>query len=150
MNNQEKTINEENPLPGFSKQNLFSVPENYFEKLPIDITDRISSHAASEKKWLFAFPKLAILTAIVLAVSLTGSLYFINLKKTDIPQTIITYEDLQSLEIADEFEDYMLIEHFLSLQTENPSENVSTNSQNKMNDYLIENNIDINLIISEL
>jgi len=148
--NHNEDFSENDVLSGLKRKDVFSVPANYFEKLPIEISDKISSQKTAEKGVLFTFPKLVMAAAVVIAVIVTGSMYYLNSGKSEKSQVVLTYDDLIQSGIAYEYDDLMLMEHYYSFQNGDNPVNDSANVHNSMNDYLIEDNIDITLIINEL
>jgi len=142
--------NEEMHFDGIERKNVFSTPSEYFDQLPDQISNKISALTSRESGLLFNQHRLLFATAIVIAAIFTGSLYFINSGSDEKSHVILSYDDLIGSGMVDEFENSMLIEHYISLQSESLSEHSDTSNKSSMNEYLIENDIDITLIINEL
>lgn len=151
-----KNINDElnelgSSLHKMEKQNPFGVPENYFENLNSVVQDKISAQKKiSWDKQLSGFiaaHKLLLATCtIVLAL---GSVYHFKTMQQTISNDTNTYFTLGDDElntIAGELDEHILAEMYVS---ESTSESTSNDSL-QVEDYLIENNIDVNTLLNEL
>lgn len=128
---------------------LFKVPEGYFEKLSLAITEKISSEKLQEKPsgWI-TLPRLAVF-AMILSFVCALSYYLITFDQLNTSQRAgITYEDLVNSGFVYQLDEYGLYEEYQSLVAEK-SGNRSVEI-NPYGDYLIENHIDEYLIESEL
>jgi len=138
-------MNKENNIPNFpKKENNFKVPNDYFEDLPLHVTEKIHS----EKQVSFNLNKL-IFRYLIPSASLIVLLVFI-LNWNNTTQPIINDEQLSEflIEDADEyFEDELIYESYIDNIT---VENNETDTEENYIDYLVENDIEINTIIEEL
>lgn len=142
-------------LPGTSgkgRQNIFKTPENYFELLPIQISDRIQSgKSVRETTAAFVFSKLHLITTLgIVACLIAGGIFYLNLSNSGSKsEQILSSDDLINAGIVTEIDENILIEEYAELSTTSQeSQKVAQNIS--LEDYLIENNTDITLIINEL
>ncbi len=134
--------------PDFNKStevNPFSVPEGYFEKLPIQIADRISTSAkpsipsfiANLKRPRFAIPiGFASLVLIALVV------LFSQKKLSVQPEKEISYDELENSSYFDSFDEDLLLGMV-------PIQNTEA-ADDSLEQYLLDNNIEISQIENEL
>jgi hypothetical protein len=131
--------------------NPYHVPDGYFENLTEQINDKIHASNPSAIKSVFGInlPVMKIAAAagmIAIAVSL---LYFLTGKpEQGTADAVITYEQLYHSDMMDELDESLLINSYIS-DAEDAGDETGSDS-NDMDDYLIENNIDLSLIINEL
>ena len=125
------------------RTNPFITPENYFEKLPLNIADKIAAPAPR----LFAVPRLALLAGMLASVLVAGMWYFSrNNTKSQGNQVVLSYDDLPVSAIEDE----LVLDAFADVTTSSEDEDEGSDETASYHDYLIENNTDISLIINEL
>ncbi|MBL0342816.1 MAG: hypothetical protein IPP71_19155 [Bacteroidetes bacterium] len=143
-------------MPGNSslvKKNVFLTPDNYFEKLPLEISDKIQSGKTLQGKFGLVQNHLnrRLLTAfMVLVVTIAGGILYWN--KTQNPnqsETVLSYEDLINSDFVSELDESMLVDAYMS-ETINTDEDLNEVDNTILEDYLIENNTDITLIINDL
>ncbi|HNR20077.1 MAG TPA: hypothetical protein PKN75_03670 [Bacteroidia bacterium] len=150
-----KNINDElkefgSSLHKMEKQNPFAVPENYFENLNSIVQDKIAAQKKISRSEQFsgfmAAHKLSLATcAIVLAL---GSVYYFKSAQQSISNDTSTEFALSDEELntlAGELDEHTLAEIYINESTES-----SQNDSLQLDDYLIENNIDVNTLINEL
>lgn len=139
-------------ISGQGRQNIFKTPENYFELLPIQISDRIQSgKSVRGTAATFVFTKLRLITTLAIVTCLiAGGIFYLNLSNSGSKsELILSSDDLINTGIVTEIDENLLIEEYAELSTTSQeSQKVAQN--NSLEDYLIENNIDITLIINEL
>lgn len=151
-----KNINDElkelgSSLHKMEKQNPFAVPENYFENLNSVIQDKISAQKkiswSEQFSGFMAAHKLSLATfAVVLAL---GSVYYFKNTQQSISNdtnTEFALSDEELNTLAGELDEHTLAEVYVS---ETASE-ANTNDSLQVEDYLIENNIDVNTLLNEL
>ncbi len=134
--------------PDFNKSsevNPFSVPEGYFEKLPIQIGDRISTSAkhsfpsfiANLKRPRFAIPiGFASLVLIALVVLFSQKKLSVQHEKE------ISYDELENSSYFDSFDEDLLLGMV-------PTQNTEA-ADDSLEQYLLDNNIEISQIENEL
>jgi hypothetical protein len=129
------------------KKSSFEAPEGYFDKLPGVLQEQVHRDKPSLRRSLF--PRLAVsmlaAAAVILVVTTGINFYFIkdsNNNETALNLKQINVEDAESilLESADE---NFLLEH--ALVSAEPIDN-----REAISDYLIENQIDVNTLATEL
>ena len=138
-------MNKENNIPNFpKKENNFKVPNDYFEDLPLRVTEKIHS----KKQVSFNLNKLLFRYLIPSASLIILLIFILNWNNTT--KTEISDEQLSEflIEDADEyFEDELIYESYVeNISIENNEEETEENYI----DYLVENDIEINTIIEEL
>lgn len=141
------------------RKNSFSVPDDYFETLPNIIQERCIQ-IKKESVWSIFFkyllkPQYSLSLALVIAVLALGIQRF-GVNESDYraaapnKEIFITAEDLSNSYYINEFDENMLVENVtLNVSTLKYTKNTKTELENIEN-YLIENNTDVSLIISEL
>jgi hypothetical protein len=147
--NIQQKINSIPELERINKENPFQVPENYFESLPSAVREKI---AGNKKKNIFEDwisiswnPKYAFAAAAIIIVVILG----INYLNRNIPlnksENFVTNEEIQSSAYLADLDESVLIE-----QLEEQSMNSQVNEDNSIEQYLIENNIDVSQIADHL
>lgn len=137
------------PKRSATTQDLFKVPDGYFEDLSHAITEKISTTPpqTSPAGWI-TLPRFAII-ATILTMVLSISYYIHTMdQQTGAQRVALTYEDLVNSGFVYQLDEYGLYEEYQSLVAEK-SGTVSVEI-NPYGDYLIENHIDEYLIESEL
>jgi len=135
-----------NTLPDFEKSavtNPFKVPDNYFEKLPIAVSEKIAAGKSSFLPWLNFMnrPRFVIPAAFATIVILAG-LFFFTQRNTTTPFQEITFEDLKNSTYLQSMDEDLFVE-VLSAQNE-------ITSDESLEQYLIDNNIDLSQIENKL
>lgn len=132
-----------NNIERIKKENQFSVPANYFEELPQQIRAKrtqIKPNTVFSTNWYYK-----ILAPTMIVITLFASYYIYQNKTT----TELTPQEISEVIIDQELiqmDEEMIYEVYAETATSNQTE-----SQNEeIIDYLINNNISINLIIEEL
>ncbi|MBK9525935.1 MAG: hypothetical protein IPO39_14655 [Bacteroidetes bacterium] len=141
-------------LPDFEKSavvNPFSVPENYFEQLPLAISNAVeqSQHSGFNLRAIlgvFLRPRVTLAFASFVIVVLISVRFFTREIIITVPGDQFTMEELNR---AASFED--LDESDLMDLLANQSQDISSEDQNSgIEQYLIDNNIDITQLESKL
>ena len=131
--------------------NVFHTPPGYFEKLPVEIATKVHRPAAEGfSKWIPV--RVAFTAACLVIIAIMGILYFGSPGKNEKASTDFTYEDLYTTGMITQMDESLLLDA-LTIQGNADAEVIPAgpgNDEQHLQDYLIENNTDINLIISEL
>ncbi|MBK5284178.1 MAG: hypothetical protein JJE25_02155 [Bacteroidia bacterium] len=146
-NNIEERVRSIPNLVSIPKGNEFEVPQNYFAELEIAIREKVSSETQGSiipaEQW-FRQPKLVLAYASVLIFAIATSTYFLT---TSINQKVsdkdISFNDIYSSEYVSEFDESSLV----ALLDESPS---SSQTSTQIEDYMIDNNIDILTLTDQL
>lgn len=126
-----------------AKESGFGVPENYFEKLPLMISDRI---AEKERGKVIGFSSIKRYAPVAIAAMLIAGVFIykgIQNEKTTIPESI-TAEDIQESGVLLDIDEEAIIDQ---LADQAVTDVTPTDS---MQQYLIDNNIDISQIENHL
>ncbi len=137
---------------GLGKQNVFKTPDAYFDKLPLEISDKIQARKSVDQGVLapvFSRMQLVAFALVVIAV-ISGSVFYLyQNKEENKSESTLSYQDLINTDIVTEMDENMLLDAYAE---EGIATNVNQNEKetSPMEDYLIENHTDITLIINEL
>ena len=134
-------------LVSVPKENVFKVTEEYFSELENAIRENISSERISVQKeveqW-YRRPKLVLAYASVLIFVLVTSTYFMT---SNIHQTVsdkdISFNDIYSSDYVNELDENSLVA--LLEESSAPAQ-----SSTQLEDYMIDNNVDISTLTDEL
>jgi len=134
-------------LVSIPRGNEFEVPENYFAELENSIREKISSESENRvslsKQW-FKRPKLVVAFATVLIFAIvTSTFIFTETKHQIITEKDISFNDIYSSDYANELDERSLV-----TLLEESSSPLQTSSQ--IEDYMIDNNIDILTLTEQL
>ncbi len=138
-----------NSDPG--KRNVFIAPANYFDKLPLEIADKIHSGRTSAGLFNFSLPRLIGVAALI-AIAIAGSmLWYSDTNSSKLSETVLTYDDILNSEMVGDMDETVLFDAYSKSHQLSSNQNVQTvNDSQALENYLIENNTDIILIINEL
>lgn len=152
----EKNISDnlENEAPFLSKitkENHFSVPENYFEVLPEVINNKILDNNKlrfniDKLSWRLLMPFTAVIIIFIAIINLNTTTENDTLSYDQLSEYIIAEEDI-------DFDEYLVYEAYAELLETEGNEDLESNEDSEEQayiNYLIENDIDINSIIEEL
>ncbi|MEJ6736502.1 MAG: hypothetical protein QNK84_05655 [Flavobacteriales bacterium] len=152
----EKNISDnlENEAPFLSKitkENHFSVPENYFEVLPEVINNKILDNNKlrfniDKLSWRLLMPFTAVIIIFIAIINLNTTTENDTLSYDQLSEYIIAEEDI-------DFDEYLVYEAYAELLETEGNEDLKSNEDSEEQayiNYLIENDIDINSIIEEL
>ena len=134
-------------LVSIPKENVFEVPDGYFAQLENAIRENISSQRESVpvllEQW-YRRPKLVLAYAAVLTFIVVASTYILN---SGINRTVtdkdISLSDIYSSDFVTELDETSLVA--LLEESAGPVENST-----QIDDYMIDNNIDISTLTDEL
>ncbi len=137
-------------LRKLGRHTVFQTPEHYFEKLPASISEKIheGKSGVTSNKWIPA--KVLAFAVVVLVVILSGVFYFNHQDEKQAFTPILSYDDIIGSGMVSQMDETLLLEVYESGVEINDSATISTTETNHLQDYLIENNTDITLIINEL
>ena len=150
----DKIMSSINSLPDFesvSKVNPFTVPENYFEKLPVTISERIHDealHANPLTGWIriFSRPKFSLALASFILVLFVSIRFFRQTIHITIPDQEISMVEIENSIYSDDVDESLLVDELDQLA----SVNTTTKDEDGYIQYLMENDIDVNLIENKL
>jgi len=126
----------------------FTVPSGYFEQLPLTIQDRISEKKTALVRPLLRRPSFALsLAAAFIAVMLVTRPALWFGMKTNVDTGSITAEELSNSSYLSEMDEPVLID---AIESHEQPIAASKNSNTEVENYLIDNHIDMNLLTSEL
>jgi hypothetical protein len=137
-------------LFGMDKKNPFEVPDGFFDTFSSKVQDKI---AAEKKKtiWSVIFetvikPKIAIPVLASLCLVAVGiKIMYRPPTVINYNETAITYNDLSQSDYLTDIDESILMD---ALNTATNKSN--TSSKTEIENYLIENNIDVNDLANEL
>jgi uncharacterized protein HemX len=131
--------------------NFFRVPDGYFESLPSVISNKINkSDNTLKDNSVNPLIKWAVAAAVILGIIAAGWIYFQKQSMESQRQTatVFTYDELLSSGLIYEYENRLLIEHYFSAAGNNGIQ--VSDSVRSLNNYLIDHDIDVELIFNEL
>jgi hypothetical protein len=143
-------------LSDVKKENPFTVPADYFDYLPARIQERIQQTSIRES-WLSKLleklfsPKLAFAFSITLVVAVIG-IYLLQ-HPADVTGNKMQLSELNKKDItetANDFDESYLIDELSISTSANPSNNAVSDKQNNIEDYLIDNKVDVNALLKEM
>jgi len=113
----------------------YKVPENYFEGLEHHVHERITTRSSRTKWSVSPAPVIGVLAVLLLII------FFINIP-TEVEQTAeeVSPEAIEAYLIAEMSSDELLTEY---------AETYYTSSNDDYEEYLIEEDVEINTILSE-
>lgn len=147
---------ENDPSFGFQKdlnpgkRNVFTTPVNYFDKLPLEVADKIHSERNDAGLYRSSVPKLIGFATLIAIVIAGGVLLYNGSNSKKISESVLTYDDLINLEMVTEIDESMIFEAYTESSNLSGNQNQQSVETTELEDYLIENNTDITLIINEL
>lgn len=136
-------------LDRIGKTNVFHTPEGYFEKFPGNLADHI--HAVPSSRTFFTTRQYILAVTAMIAV-IAGVLYFVNFTDEKTSEPKLTSEEIIDSGILADMDEFILIEAFQSELNQDTGilDTDTLAGTTDFEDYLIENNTDIILIINEL
>lgn len=141
-------------LPDFEKSavvNPFSVPEGYFEQLPLAISNAIEEqkNPVFSLRTFFAIllrPRVTVAFASLLLIFFFSIRFFTREISVSAPATEFSMQDLDNSRVLDELDESTLMD-LLAEQ----NQDISADDQNEnIEEYLIDNDIDISQLESRL
>ena len=131
-------------------KNAFRVPENYFEKLPVEIADKIHSGAAERVSSPVLRPVFIGLTALCAIIITIGLFYFNSTNYKELTQPRFSYNDLDSSGYIASMDENLITDELAGQNIQIEDASPASAETDQIKDYLIDNNTDITLIINEL
>ena len=139
-------------LPDFEKQatqNPFLAPEGYFESLPSTIQQRISdtrNRNTIGNRIAFIFrPQLSLATAALVIIIIAGILYITRPTVVTAPDNFLSCEEVKNSSYLGDIDESMVIEVLEQQQKSN-----TVKEDNSLEQYLIDNDIDISQLENRL
>ncbi len=133
------------------KKAIFNAPENYFEKLPLELQDKVNARIKPKSYWVPDF-KLVLAAASVSLLIFSGIRFFSDsaTKTTEMAASEIAQNfdavylaSSDEVDLADQLDDE-------SLETTSQQIDASNGvSHKEIEDYLINDNIDITTLTNE-
>ena len=141
-------------LPDFEKSavvNPFSVPEGYFEQLPLAISDAIEGQKNSVFSLrtffkVFLQPRVTVAFASLLLIFFISVRFFTKEITVNAPTAEFSMQDLNNSQVLDELDESTLIDLLAEQNQDNSVEDQNENIEQ----YLIDNDIDISQLESRL
>ncbi|MBL0049739.1 MAG: hypothetical protein IPP32_16790 [Bacteroidetes bacterium] len=139
-------------LFNIEKKEVFSTPDNYFEKLPGELQEKVTAQVKPKNYWVPNY-KTALVTASIFVFILVGIRYYSSTsssptKEIAANEMVQEFDTLylasaNEIELADQLDDESL---------ESASQQIEAGSDissSEIEDYLISDNIDITTITNE-
>jgi hypothetical protein len=126
------------------RENVYRVPDGYFNELPGMISDRISDSNARVPAYGRWSVRLALAGLAGLVLS-TGIWYFNQHQEMETVTPQLTYDFLVESGTWYELDEHLIVEELSDEVIDRQQD-----PEDNYDDYLIEHNTDINLIINEL
>ncbi|MCC7232162.1 MAG: hypothetical protein IT242_04405 [Bacteroidia bacterium] len=138
-----------NSVPGYEEKAPalpFTVPDGYFEKLPAEVSGLISSDKKQvSQAWIPLLRTQLALTVAALIILIAFSIRWYQGSVTlNVPEKL-TAEDLRSSGIITDIDEGMIIDVLASTTTE-----MNNSYKENIRQYLLDNNVDVYQIESEL
>lgn len=142
-----KIMDQINTLPDFSKNakvNPFIVPDSYFENLPTIVSENILNRKSKLELWLSSIqrPRIAIPIAFATIIILAGLFFYKQSSVSNLPVQELTAEDLSNSSYIQSIDEDFFVDVLAGQTIDNSNESIEQ--------YLIENNIEINQIENKL
>jgi hypothetical protein len=136
-----------NALPDFEKTsvtNPFTVPEGYFEKLHVSVSERISKPKSPFFTWLNGLqrPRIAIPIAFATIIILAGLYFYKQNNISRQPEKEFCAEDLSNSSYMQSIDETVFVDVLSEMQNDEQTDSLEQ--------YLIDNNIDLSLIENNL
>ena len=142
-----KMMEQINTLPDFNKHSIinpFDVPEGYFENLPSIVSENILIRKSKLELWLSSIqrPRIAIPIAFATIIILAGLFYYKQSSVSNLPVHELTAEDLSNSSYIQSIDEDFFVDVLAGQTIDNSNESIEQ--------YLIDNNIEINQIENKL
>ena len=142
-----KIMDQINTLPDFSKNaqiNPFTVPDGYFENLPAIVSENILNQKSKLELWLSSIqrPRIAIPIAFATIILLAGLFFYKQSSISNLPVQELTAEDLSNSNFIQSIDEDFFVDVLANQSTDNSDESIEQ--------YLIDNNIEIIQIENKL
>ncbi len=142
-----KMMEQINTLPDFNKHSIinpFNVPDGYFENLPSIVSENILIRKSKLELWLSSIqrPRIAIPIAFATIIILAGLFYYKQSSVSNLPVQELTAEDLSNSSYIQSIDEDFFVDVLAGQTIDNSNESIEQ--------YLIDNNIEINQIENKL
>lgn len=142
-----KMMEQINTLPDFNKHSIinpFNVPDGYFENLPSIVSENILIRKSKLELWLSSIqrPRIAIPIAFATIIILAGLFYYKQSSVSNLPVHELTAEDLSNSSYIQSIDEDFFVDVLAGQTIDNSNESIEQ--------YLIDNNIEINQIENKL
>ena len=140
----------ENDLQGFSRENPFRVPDCYFDRFPMKMSERIAEQKKHSRFYYKSLLKPIPVFATAAVLVAVGVIAFNLLSSSNEPLTqeeISNYVNQEG--IIDEFTDDDILEYAV-LSTTNNDTSAQNSEVETIQDYLLDQGLDESDIINEL
>lgn len=152
-NNNTEHDNEEKFLSFISKQNNFSVPQNYFDYLPDEIVEKIRLRSNQKEKFFLFKPIISIPSFAVLSCMVVLLFFFYHKNIVPSDEMILSENEVQQVidnpELYDIDETSVAEQYLASNISYETANEEATISDEEIKTYLEENNDVTNLLTSE-
>lgn len=128
----------------------FKVPAGYFDHLPNEINNIVNKQQTKPVIRFSLIQSVISIAAILAVVFIT--VWYMNDANNQVKkqQFSVTYEDIIESGMVSEYNENTLLNHYITSYSENYDDSQFDVYVDEYNDYLIQNNIDINILINEL
>lgn len=137
-------------LQRINKTNPYRVPEGYFDSIPASVQQRILEE--KNKKSIFRgltsisfLPKYSLALAVIIVLVIFGIKFFTKPSTLKAPENYFSLEEIQNSACFAELDEATLVD---ALRQQNNT--ITTPVDNSIEQYLIDNNIDISQIENRL
>ncbi len=149
--NIQQKINALPDLERMNKENPFSVPEGYFNSLPTVIQQRIVTEKNRKTvfgEWIAILlrPRVTFATVAVLVLLVFGVKYLTRTTVVNAPDNFLSCDDLKNSSYLIDMDESILVD---ALETEQ-NKNSGVKEDNSMEQYLMDNDIDISQLEKRL
>ncbi len=133
------------------KNEVFQTPPAYFDNLPLQIINRLEQNRQPSSVFgISGFAKISIAAVMSVVLLISGWYFFSDNSGSRMQQQAFSYDELLNSGLVYDFENRLLIEHYFQTTQIDSSGNAIPDNDQSINNYLIENDTDISLIINEL
>ena len=149
--NIQQKINALPDLERMNRENPFSVPDSYFETLPTAIQQRIidgknKRSVAAEWISIVLRPKYTLALATFIILLVFGIKYLTKPGSFESPDNFLSCEEVQNSSYFSDLDESILVDVLENEQTKNPG----IREDNSMEQYLLDNDIDISQLENRL
>lgn len=142
-----KIMDQINTLPDLSKNaqiNPFIVPDGYFENLPSIVSENILVQKSKLELWLSSIqrPRIAIPIAFATIILLVGLFFYKQSSVSNVPVQELTAEDLSNSNFIQSIDEDYIVDIIANQTTDNSDESIEQ--------YLIDNNVELTQIENKL
>lgn len=138
-------------LERMKRENPFSVPDGYFDTLPAKIQQRIidrKKKISFSAEWISIIfrPKLALAIASVIILLVFGIKFLMKTGSTESSDNFLSCEEVKNSSYFNDMDESILVDILENEQTKNPG----VKEDNSMEQYLLDNDIDISQLENRL